>query len=64
LISIEEAERIALEAKPGVITELEIDDIDNTDGWKYEAEVADETGQEWEVDIDAKTGKVLKVRRD
>ena len=64
LISIEEAERIALQAKPGVITDLEIDDIDNDSGWKYEAEIADEQGYEWDVDIHAKTGEVLNVRRD
>lgn len=64
LISVQEAETIANEAKPGLITDLEIDDIDNAGGWKYEAEIADESGQEWDVDIHAKTGEVLNVRRD
>lgn len=64
LISIEEAKKIALEAKSGVITDLEIDDIENAGGWKYEAEIADENGHEWDVDINAKTGEVINLRRN
>jgi uncharacterized membrane protein YkoI len=33
-------------------------------GYVYEVEVLDAKGEEWDLDIDAKTGKVLKNQRD
>jgi len=33
-------------------------------GWDYEVEILDANGAEWEVYIDAKTGKVNGVHRD
>ncbi|WP_138516596.1 PepSY domain-containing protein [Limnobacter alexandrii] len=64
LISAEKAREIALKEAPGVVTELELDDRDYAKGWKWEVEVANADGREVEVDIDAKTGKVLKVDKD
>ncbi|WP_341237335.1 PepSY domain-containing protein [uncultured Limnobacter sp.] len=61
LINAEQAREIALKQAPGVVTELELDDRDYAKGWKWEVEVANADGREVEVDIDAKTGKVLKV---
>jgi len=46
------------------VTELELDDRDYAKGWKWEVEVVNADGREVEVDLDAKTGKVLKVDKD
>lgn len=64
LISLEDAKQKALAAKPGTIKEVELEKRKFTDGWDYEVEIIDAQGQEWEVDIDAKTGAVLKVKLD
>lgn len=64
LISAEQAREIALKEAPGVVTELELDDRDYAKGWKWEVEVVNADGREVEVDLDAKTGKVLKIDKD
>lgn len=64
LISLEEAQAKALAAKPGVVKEIELEDRKFSKGWDYEVEIVDADGQEWEVNIDAKTGAVTSVRRD
>lgn len=64
LINAEQAREIALQEAPGVVTELELDDRDYAKGWKWEVEVVNADGREVEVDLDAKTGKVLKVDKD
>jgi uncharacterized membrane protein YkoI len=64
LISAEQAREIALKEFPGVVTELELDDRDYGKGWKWEVEVVNADGKEVEVDLDAKTGKVLKVDKN
>lgn len=63
-ISIEEAKAKALAAKSGVVKEAELDERKFGKGWKYEFEIVDSDGHEWEVDIDAKTGNVIGVERD
>jgi uncharacterized membrane protein YkoI len=64
LISAEEAKNIALKEKAGVVTDIELDDIDNGGGWEYEIEVVQEDGTEWDIDVHAKTGELRKVDRD
>ena len=64
LISLEEATQKALAAKPGTIIEVELDDRKWPQGWDYEFEIIDANGKEWDVDIDAKTGEVRKVKSD
>ena len=64
LITLDQAKVKALAAKPGVVTDADLDDRDFGKGWDYEFEIVDADGREWEVDIDAKTGVVGKVRRD
>ncbi|HEY8355130.1 MAG TPA: PepSY domain-containing protein [Methylophilaceae bacterium] len=64
LISLEEATAKALAAKPGTIIEVELDDRKWPRGWDYEFEIIDADGREWDVDIDAKTGEVRKVKAD
>lgn len=63
-ISLEEAKAKALAAKSGVVKEAELDERKFGKGWKYEFEIVDSDGHEWEVDIDAKTGNVIGVERD
>ena len=63
-ISLEEAKAKALAAKSGVVKEAELDERKFGKGWKYEFEIVDSNGHEWEVDIDAKTGNVIGVERD
>lgn len=64
LISVEEAQAKALAAKPGVVKEIELERRKFRSGWEYEVEIVDGKGTEWEVYIDAKTGKVTSVNRD
>jgi uncharacterized membrane protein YkoI len=64
LISLEQAKEKALAAKPGTIIEVELDDRSWPQGWDYEFEIIDANGKEWDVDIDAKTGEVRKVKAD
>lgn len=64
LISLEEAQTKALAAKPGVVKEVELERRKFRSGWDYEVEIVDGNGAEWEVYIDAKTGKVNSVSRD
>lgn len=63
-ISPEQANEKALAAKPGVVTEMELDDRDFRSGWDYEFEIVDAEGIEWDVLVDAKTGEVGKVSRE
>lgn len=64
LITLEQATAKALAAKPGVVTDAEIDDRDFGKGWDYTFEISDADGREWEVYIDAKTGNVRKISRE
>lgn len=64
LISLEQATEKALAAKPGTIIEVELDDRSWPQGWDYEFEIIDASGKEWDVDIDAKTGEVRKIKAD
>lgn len=64
LISLDDAKAKALAAKPGVITDADLDDRDFGKGWDYEFEIVDADGKEWDVYIDAKTGEARKVKRD
>lgn len=63
-ISWEDAQSKALAAKPGVVKEVELERRKLKSGWDYEVEIVDADGAEWEVYIDAKTGKVNSINRD
>lgn len=63
-ISWEEAQAKALAAKPGVVKEVELERRKFKSGYDYEVEIVDANGAEWEVYIDAKTGKVNSINRD
>lgn len=64
LISLEDAQTKALAAKPGAIKEVELERRKFRSGWDYEVEIVDSNGAEWEVYVDAKTGKVNSINRD
>lgn len=64
LISVDEAKSIALEAKPGIIDDIDLDNRSFVGGWDYEIEVLGKDGKEWDVYINAETGEVRKVSRD
>lgn len=64
LISVERAKAIALEAKPGVIDDIDLENRSFVGGWDYEVEVIGKDGKEWDVYINAETGEVRKVSRD
>jgi uncharacterized membrane protein YkoI len=63
-ISLEEAKTKALAAKPGVVTDADLENRKFGKGWDYEFEILDSDGKEWEVNIDAKSGKVNGIHSD
>ena len=64
LITLDQAKAKALAAKPGVVTDADLDNRDFGKGWDYEFEIIDAQGNEWDVNIDAKTGEARKVSHD
>ena len=62
LIPPEQAMQKALAAKPGTIVDADIDRKFRKH--YYEVEIVDAQGVEWEIDIDAKTGEVRKIKKD
>ena len=64
LISLDDAKAKALAAKPGVVTDAELENRKFSKGWDYEFEIVANDGTEWDVYVDAKTGKVNNVNRD
>ena len=61
--SLETLDKVALDKHPQAqITDTE---LENEYGrYIYQVELRDAQGQEWDVDIDASTGDVLKDERD
>jgi len=64
LISIEQAKQIALEAKPGIIDDIDLENRKILGGWDYEFEILGRDGKEWDVIINAENGDVRDVSRD
>ena len=64
LISVEQAKEIALEAKPGVIDDIDLENRAFWGGWDYEFEILGRDGKEWDVYINAEHGEVRKISRD
>jgi uncharacterized membrane protein YkoI len=64
LISLDEAKTKALAAKSGVVKDADLENRKFSKGWDYEFEIIDADGKEWEVNVDAKTGKVGSIKRD
>ena len=64
LISLDEAQVLALKAKAGEVDDVELESRLFGTAWDYEFEIVDAEGKEWEVTLDAKTGEVRKVKAD
>jgi len=62
LISRDQAVEKALAAKAGKVTDVDLDH--EWYGYVYEIELVDEAGVEWDIDIDAKSGEVRRMKRD
>ncbi len=62
-ITLEEAQAIALKAKPGKIVETEFS-IEGDGQSSYEFDIVGEDGVEWEIEIDAMTGKIIEMERE
>jgi uncharacterized membrane protein YkoI len=62
-ISLEEAKKLALAKRAGEIIEIEYEvEADGTPS--YEFDIRDANGKEWEVEVDAVTGKVLEEEEE
>ena len=62
LISPDQAIEKAVAAKAGKVTAVDLDH--EWLGYVYEIEVVDGSGIEWDIDIDAKSGQVRKMKQD
>lgn len=62
-ITPDEAKAKAIAAKPGEVLDIDLD-RSWRGGYSYEVEIVDADVKEWEVHVDAKTGKVQSVQRD
>jgi uncharacterized membrane protein YkoI len=62
-ISLSQARTIALEARPGAITDEELEREKGGSGLRYSFDVKS-SGVTWEVGVDAKTGVVLENDRE
>ncbi|AOV07676.1 PepSY domain-containing protein [Sporosarcina ureilytica] len=61
-ISIEDAMAIALEQIPGEVVKIE---LDTKNGMLiYEVDIINRQGIKYEVEIDAQTGRIIKMKRD
>ncbi len=62
-VSLEEAKKIALAAKPGEIIEVETS-IEPDGSISYEFDIKGTDGKEWEVEVDAVTGKIVEIEEE
>jgi uncharacterized membrane protein YkoI len=62
-VSLEDAKKAALAAKPGEVIESETS-IEANGSASYEFDIKTKDGQEWEVEIDASTGKVIETEQE
>lgn len=61
-ISIDDAMTIALERIPGEVVKVELDTENGL--LVYEVDIINMQGVKYEVEIDAQTGEVIKLKRD
>jgi uncharacterized membrane protein YkoI len=63
-VSEEQARKVALDAHPGKIVEVEYE-IESDGAVTYEFDVKpDASREEWKVEVDATTGKIVETRRE
>ena len=63
-ISLANAQRIALKAQPGTITDEELEKESGGTGLRYSFDVKGADGVTYEVGVDARTGQVLEDSRE
>ena len=62
---LEELNQVVLELHPGAtITDSDLDNHMNGQQYEYEVELRDAKNVEWDVDLNAATGEVLKNKQD
>jgi uncharacterized membrane protein YkoI len=59
-ITIDQAEDIALKARPGTVTDKELEKEKGGSGLRYSFDIKAADGKTYEVGVDAKTGEVLE----
>lgn len=59
-VSLEDAKKAALAAKPGEVIETETS-LESNGNVSYEFDIKGKDGQEWEVEVDAVSGKVIET---
>ncbi len=62
-VSLEDAKKAALAAKPGEVIESETA-IEANGNASYEFDIKGKDGKEWEVEVDATTGKVIETEQE
>lgn len=62
ILPLEKITESARKVKPGQILETELERKGN--GYIYEIEILDAQGQVWEVKLDARTGKLIKLESE
>jgi len=64
ILSFEKIAEIARKIKPGEILETELERSRKSGLYIYELEILDANGVVWELDINAKTGELMKIEID
>ncbi len=59
-VTIDQAEAIALKARPGTVTDKELEKEKGGSGLRYSFDIKADDGKTYEVGVDAKTGAVLE----
>jgi uncharacterized membrane protein YkoI len=62
ILPLEKIAESAQTIKPGKILEIEFEE--NGGRYAYEVEIVDKQGQVWELDMDAKTGKLIELEKE
>ncbi|WP_022947519.1 PepSY domain-containing protein [Methylohalobius crimeensis] len=62
-VDLETAKKTALKRYPGTVREIEYEIESNGDA-SYEIDIADESGRETKVEVDAATGKIIEVSEE
>jgi uncharacterized membrane protein YkoI len=64
ILPLEKLDAAALAAHPGASIKQGAEVEQHRRGYLYEVEVTDANGVEWDLDINAATGRILKNKRD
>lgn len=63
-ITLDQARAIAVKARPGQITDQELEKEGGGSGLRFSFDVKSKAGKTYEVGVDAKTGKVLENKAE